>query len=84
MQLVFRRLIMATYPIEESRNFMEENLTPLVDNPPAEPEVSEAPRCAHYWVIEPANGPMSRGVCQVCWEVRDFSNTVENPDSFIA
>ena len=28
------------------------------------------PKCAaHYWIIEPANGPVSLGVCQVCREV---------------
>ena len=28
--------------------------------------------CAHYWVIEPANGPVSQGGCQVCGEVKGF------------
>ena len=32
------------------------------------------PVCAHYWVIEPANGPVSQGTCQHCLEVRDFKN----------
>ncbi len=31
--------------------------------------------CRHYWVIEPADGPMSRGVCQVCGEEKEFLNS---------
>ena len=38
------------------------------------------PPCAHYWVIEPANGPVSQGVCQVCLEVREFKNFVDSYD----
>ena len=40
----------------------------------------EAPPCAHYWVIEPANGPVSQGVCQVCMEVKEFMNSVDAYD----
>ncbi len=32
--------------------------------------------CRHHWVIEPANGPVSRGVCQVCEETREFKNSI--------
>ena len=32
--------------------------------------------CAHHWVIERSNGPLSEGVCQRCGESRDFSNSV--------
>lgn len=35
----------------------------------------EAP-CHHHWVIEAANGPMSRGVCRLCQEVREFENSI--------
>lgn len=35
--------------------------------------------CDHYWVIEPANGPFSQGVCQRCGGVRQFKNFVEGP-----
>ena len=49
-------------------------------------KVVDAPKgipCAHHWVIEPANGPVSQGVCQVCGEVRGFKNFIEswNADS---
>jgi hypothetical protein len=33
-------------------------------------------RCSHYWIIETANGPKSRGVCQNCGEARDFLNVI--------
>ena len=32
--------------------------------------------CSHHWIIEPANGPTSQGICQVCQEVRGFSNHI--------
>ena len=41
--------------------------------------------CAHYWVIDAANGHLSRGVCQLCSEVREFENstygTLWNPST---
>jgi len=37
----------------------------------------EAPGCRHHWVIQPATGPISPGVCQVCGETREFKNYVE-------
>ncbi len=33
-------------------------------------------RCRHHWIIEIANGPTSRGVCQYCGESRDFFNSI--------
>ena len=47
-------------------------------------EVLDAPNvmpCAHYWIIESANGPVSQGACQVCGEVRGFKNFIESWDS---
>ena len=35
------------------------------------------PKCAHYWIIEPPAGSVSLGVCQVCREVREFSNSID-------
>lgn len=32
--------------------------------------------CQHYWVIEAAAGPVSRGICKLCQLVREFKNTV--------
>ena len=33
--------------------------------------------CAHHWVINRPNGPMSEGVCQRCGEIREFTNSTE-------
>lgn len=30
--------------------------------------------CAHHWIIEPPKGPVSRGVCKICRERREFQN----------
>ena len=46
--------------------------------------VTEAPEhpgpsaCRHYWVIQPASGPLSPGLCQVCGENREFKNYVDH------
>ena len=31
--------------------------------------------CVHYWIIEPPDGPYSKGVCKFCGKTRRFSNT---------
>ena len=33
-------------------------------------------QCRHYWIIEIANGPKSRGVCRYCGVSRDFLNSI--------
>ena len=40
-------------------------------NPAADPQ-----ECSHYWIIESANGPLSRGVCQFCQQVKEFENSM--------
>ena len=40
-------------------------------------QADEEPQCRHYWVIQPAMGPESQGICQSCGETRDFKNYVE-------
>jgi hypothetical protein len=40
-------------------------------------EEQNLPGCRHYWVIQPATGPVSQGVCQHCGENREFKNYVE-------
>jgi len=37
-------------------------------------ENTENEQCHHYWVIEVANGPKSRGVCKYCGEKKEFLN----------
>ena len=36
--------------------------------------------CRHHWIIQPAFGLVSQGVCQKCKEVREFDNYVDTPD----
>jgi len=36
-----------------------------------------SPPCVHHWIIEPANGPVSKGVCVTCDEIKDFKNFVD-------
>ena len=33
--------------------------------------------CPHHWMIPPAEGPTSVGVCRLCHETREFKNSVE-------
>jgi len=40
---------------------------------PGEPVVKS--KCRHYWVIEGARGPISRGVCKFCGAEREFYNS---------
>jgi hypothetical protein len=37
-------------------------------------EKPEVGVCHHFWAIEVANGPMSRGTCKHCGEVKEFYN----------
>lgn len=32
--------------------------------------------CAHFWRIESPRGPLSRGVCKLCGEEREFRNSL--------
>ena len=32
--------------------------------------------CHHYWLIESAKGPASRGVCKICGAKREFLNSL--------
>ena len=36
-------------------------------------------KCAHHWVIEASNGPLSGGVCRRCGQSREFQNSVDTP-----
>jgi len=35
--------------------------------------------CAHYWIIESPQGPVSKGVCKYCGAVSEFMNYVPYP-----
>lgn len=34
--------------------------------------------CLHHWLIEPAEGPTSTGVCKLCGERKIFLNIVDD------
>ena len=38
-----------------------------------EPEAND--ECCHYWLIESANGPTSKGVCKFCGVEKEFHNS---------
>ena len=40
-----------------------------------ERESAEIKSCRHYWNIEAATGPISRGICKICGEEREFLNS---------
>ncbi len=40
-------------------------------------ELEEQITCCHHWVIQPATGPVSQGMCLTCGEEREFKNYVE-------
>lgn len=44
---------------------------------PPSAEVDGGAHCRHHWVIQPASGPLSQGICQSCGEAREFKNYVE-------
>ena len=47
------------------------------DEMPALEATHERPGCQHHWVIDPPEGPVSKGACRSCREERDFPNYTE-------
>ena len=45
---------------------------------PAPAQKKEKAMCRHHWIIDAPVGPVSRGVCQQCSEVREFKNYIES------
>ena len=39
-----------------------------------EQEHARQQECDHYWVIESAEGPLSKGVCRLCGGHKEFNN----------
>jgi hypothetical protein len=58
---------------------METDNKPAMSAPEAvdTKEAKEEP-CAHYWVIEYANGPVSTGRCKHCGLTKNFYNSLDN------
>lgn len=34
--------------------------------------------CCHHWIIETADGPVSLGYCQLCFETKEFKNSLDD------
>ena len=58
---------------------IEKDLSETVAVKPMEKQTAEA-ECKHHWVIEAANGPVSRGECQICHENKEFHNSITDAD----
>ena len=39
-------------------------------------ETAAEKECRHYWIIDSAEGPVSRGVCKFCGTESNFSNSL--------
>jgi len=37
-------------------------------------EPANETECVHHWIIEPPDGPTSKGVCKICGAVKEFEN----------
>ena len=68
---------MTAYAVRELEKVVEEAEAVAAEASVESPNMANGPVCAHYWIIEPANGPVSQGQCQNCSEVRDFKNFVD-------
>ncbi len=44
-------------------------------------EQSTSPECRHYWVIENAVGPVSKGICKFCSAQKEFSNYISDMEA---
>jgi len=47
-------------------------------------ELIALPTCTHHWIIETPNGPISKGVCKLCGEEREFSNQYRPNNSIVS
>ncbi len=69
---------MTAYAVRELEKVVGEAEAVAAEAPFEAPNMVNGLVCAHYWIIEPANGPVSQGQCQNCLEVRDFKNFVDS------
>ena len=58
---------------------IEKDLSETVAVKMMEKQTTEA-ECKHHWVIETANGPVSWGECQICYENKEFRNSITDAD----
>ena len=66
-------------PLKTAQDWVYRGVVPSPENQGKVAEYVQA-HCAHYWVIAVPNGPISRGVCQLCADNREFRNSMpEHP-----
>ncbi len=44
----------------------------------AQPPTGADEGCKHFWLIDTPSGPVSRGICKVCGEAKEFKNYLES------
>ncbi len=49
----------------------------VVPSPANQEKLDEVVTCAHHWLIETPDGPVSQGKCRLCGGEREFNNSVE-------
>ena len=54
---------MTAYAVRELEKVVEEVEAVAAEASVESPNMANKPMCAHYWIIEPANGPVSQGQC---------------------
>ena len=59
-------------PLKTVQDWAYRSVAPSPEN---QRKLDEFIPCRHHWVIDAANGHTSRGVCQLCNEVREFANS---------
>jgi len=63
-------------PLKTAQDWVYRGVVPSVGNQRKVTRYVHA-HCAHHWVIAVPDGPISKGVCQLCGQVRGFNNSVE-------
>ena len=46
----------------------------VLETPKEESKELKTENCIHHWIIEPALGPTSKGICKYCGKERVFNN----------
>ena len=63
-------------PLKTVQGWVDGGAAPSMENQDRLTEYILA-TCAHHWVIEASNGPLSGGVCRKCGQSREFQNSVD-------
>ena len=64
-------------PLKTAEDWVYRSVVPSPENQRKVTKYVRA-HCAHHWVIDVPNGPISKGTCQRCGHVREFQNSAES------